>query len=435
MDLALELGFESFEIYQSDQNDKEITWFHNQVDTFVTSHVLGTAIRGVYQGNMANMALETVDDSRAKEVLEQLRYQAVTVTSDEVDALRHPQETQLVSSSKRWIEPSVSDVKALMADLEQRLLNYDARIKQVSSIGWSQSSGTRTITNTYGLHVEDQDQVQYLVASVVVAQDGVVKDDYRIEVIEDLQQFDVESFVQKLCDGALFKLGATSLPSQECPVIFERKAMTSLFSSFMSLFDGELIYRGISPIKDKLHTQIFSDQVTIVDDPRNTEALAIANFDDEGCPTKRKVLVEKGVFTQMLHDTKSASRMKTESTGNGFKSGYASSVSVQPMNCQILPGTKSLEEMCAEMKEGFVIESLQGLHAGIDFVTTNFSLQCNGYWVKDGKKDHAVSLVTVAANYLDLMKQIVDVGNDIDWQYHSVICPSIRFESCMISGE
>ncbi len=432
---AKQQGFESFEIYQSDQSSKEITWFNGQVDTFVTSHVLGTSIRGVYQGNMANMALESVDDSRVKEIISSLKQQATHVTSEDQDTLRHPEQTELVSSNRKWIVPSVEAVKELLAGLEKDLMAYDSRIVQVASLGWSESSGTRDITNSYGLHVQDEDHVQYLMASVVVQENGVVKDDYLIRVIENIEAFDQKAFVEELCTKALFKLGARSLPSQTCPVIFERHAMTSLLSSFMSLFDGELIYRGISPLKDKLNTKIFSDQITIVDDPKNVEALSIANFDDEGCPTKRKVLVENGKFVSMLHDTKSASRMNTTSTGNGFKSGYASSVSVQPMNCQILPGTTSLEDMEQNMGDGFVIESLQGLHAGIDFVTTNFSLQCNGYWVKDGKKERAVSLVTVAGNFLDLMKSVVEVGSDLDWEYHVIVSPSIRFESCSISGE
>ncbi len=105
-----------------------------------------------------------------------------------------------------------------------------------------------------------------------------------------------------------------------------------------------------------------------------------------GCPTQRTVLVHDGVFANMLLDTSSATRLHLESTGNGFKSSYASDVSVQPMNCCIQPGKKSLETMCQEMGDGLVIDDLQGLHAGLDFVTTNFSLQCNGYLIKNGRK-------------------------------------------------
>lgn len=432
---ALEKGISSFEIYQSIQKGKEISWFDHQMDTYVTSHVIGTSIRGIVDGNMANMAMEQVDDDKIDEVLDQLMEQAKTVTSEDEAYIRQPQEIEDIQSSHHWVRPSGQQVQELMKRLEEELLAYDTRVIQVASLGWSESEGTREITNSYGMQIQDEDQVQYLVASVVVQENDVIKDAYLIEVIEDLDQFETGPFVEKLCEKALFKLQGTSLKSNTYPVIFEREAMRQLFSSFIGIFNGDLIYKGISPISKKLNERIFSDLITIVDDPRNTDALSTASFDDEGCPTQKTIIVENGIFQQMLLDTKSARRIGQESTGNGFKSGYASAVSIQPMNCQIVPGEKSLEEMCQDMKEGLVITNLQGLHAGLDFVTTNFSLPCSGYWIKEGHKDHAVSLITVAGNYLELMKHVVCVGNDLDWEYHQVVTPSIRFEGCAISGQ
>ena len=100
-----------------------------------------------------------------------------------------------------------------------------------------------------------------------------------------------------------------------------------------------------------------------------------------------------------------------------------------------MPQTKSLEELCEDMKDGLVITDLQGLHAGIDFVTTDFSLQASGYLVKNGKRDQSVTLITVAGNFMALMNDVVEVGGDLDWTYHQVISPSIYFKNCAISGE
>ena len=145
--------------------------------------------------------------------------------------------------------------------------------------------------------------------------------------------------------------------------------------------------------------------------------------------------MDGGVFRQALHNTKSAARMGTVSTGNGFKHGYAGTVGVSPKNCCILPGEKSLEELYAEMGDGLVITRLAGLHAGLNHVTTDFSLQCSGYLVQNGRRDRCVTLVTVAGNFLDLMKKVTAVGSDLDWEYRSIACPSILFESCAIAGE
>ncbi len=78
---ANEKGFESFEIYQSQQKGRSVTWFDGQMETLTTNNILGTSIRGVYQGNMAYLALEKVEDEKMGEVLDSLKEQAQTIKS------------------------------------------------------------------------------------------------------------------------------------------------------------------------------------------------------------------------------------------------------------------------------------------------------------------------------------------------------------------
>lgn len=435
IEFALSKGMESVEIYQSLSTRKEITWFSGQMDTFVSSHVLGTMVRGIIDGNMASMALEDTDDSKMEEVISSLIKQAKTVTTKEKDFLRKPEKTDEVTKVEKFKKPTMDKIKQVLQQIEEKCLAYDSRVTQVSYLSFEEAMGTREITNSYGVQVNDEDYMNAIGCSVAVSHDGEIKDDALVKVVYDIDKFDVDAYVKELCDKALLKLKAVSLKSGNYSVIFEKDAMTNLFASFVGLFSGDLIFKGISPLKGKENTQIFSDKITIIDNPRNIEALTIANYDDEGCPTKEKVLVDKGVFSSMLHDTKSALRMHTESTGNGFKSGYASNVGVSPMNCYIQPGNKSLDELCQEMQEGLVITELAGLHAGIDFVTTNFSLQCSGYYVKNGKRNHSVSLITVAGNFLEMMNDVKDVANDLEWEYKQIVTPSIAFNACAISGE
>ncbi|WP_281522203.1 TldD/PmbA family protein [Dubosiella newyorkensis] len=433
---AKELGLESFEIYQSLSASKEMTWYEHAMDTFVTSKILGTSLRGIVDGNVAMIALEQVDDSKMDSVLKQLVDQAKTIQTPEkvVFATPKPLEEKAVSS-RQWVQPSMQQVEKTMAKIEEKCLAYDPRIVQVGYLGYEEGKGAREITNSLGLHLEDEDQVQYLVCSIVALENGVYKDATKVEVVENFDTFDIDAFVKEVCQEALDQLGARSIPSTTCPIILEKDAMSSLFGAFAGLFSGDLIAKGISPIAKDLGKKIFSEQVSVIDDPRDPNALSIANFDDEGVLTKRKVLVDHGVFEQALYDIKSAIKMNTESTGNGFKSGYASPVSVQSMNLSIVPGEKDLDGLMEQMQNGLVITDLMGLHAGIHFVSTQFSLQASGYRVKDGKRSEPVTLITIAGTFLDLMNHVVAIGNDMDWSYKQVVCPSVLFEKCAVSGE
>ena len=432
---AKELGIDELEIYEMLSSERELSWFEGNTDSFSTSRVLGISLRAVVAGKQAEMALEQADDDQMDGILKSLLEQAKAVGSADNTALRAPEETEIVKSNKHFVRPSVDEIQETLGAIEKKLLAYDERIFQVGAAEWDDESVVRRITNSKGLKVEEEGTYQILFAEVAAREGEEIKTDYKVEVVEDIASFDQDAYVKKLSENVLGKLGGKSLPSGFYKVILEKDAMTMLFMVMSSMFSGDLINKGISPVRDKLGQKIFSELITVVDDPKNPDCLEVANYDDEGCPTRRKEIVKDGVFTTILHSTKTAMAAGTESTGNGFKGDYTAPVDVKPKNCMIVPGEKSLEELCEEMGEGLVIKDLQGLHAGINPVTTDFSLQCSGYYVKDGKKAHGVTLVTIAANYLELMKNVVSVGSDLEWTYLPVACPSVLFTGAAISGE
>ena len=436
IDYALKEGFGSFEIYEATRKEKNITWYEGSRDTFVTSNFTGIALRGIYKGKMLNFSTENTSDEEIPKTIELMKAQADAITSEDEEVLRSPEKNEEVKNPRTFKKADSETVNSTLKEIEKKLKNYDERIIQVSDMEYTEQTQERHIVNSLGLEIKDSATINALFASIAVQEGEDIKTDYDYVVIEDLKDIDADKFVETLANKTLSKLNATSLSSNSYPVIIDHKAMTMLFSVLSPvLFSGDLISKGISPLKDKLNTKIFSEKIKVIDNPRYSKSLNIYNYDDEGCPTREKVIVEDGVFKEMLLDTKSANRVKKESTGNGFKNDYDSKVSVSPRNCYIEDGEKSFEELLKDMNEGLVIDTLNGLHAGIDYATTNFSLQASGYYVKDGKKDHAVSLITVAGNFLDMMKDVVEVANDTEWRLNSIATPSIYFKSLAISGE
>ena len=435
IDHALANGFESFEIYRSVSEEKTLKYYEGTMESFVTSHVLGTSLRGLYNGKMATISTEDPGDGQLEELVETMKEQSLVIDAKENGDILAPETTEEVSGKREWKDASSAKLLSLMKEIEEKCLAYDPRIFQVTDMEYTKDTSRREITNSLGLNISEEEEYAILFAGAAAKEGDDIRNDYKIEVLEDPEHIDTDRFVKELCEEVLGKLGSSSLPSGTYPVILRYDAMTSLFSAFSSMFSGELIGKGISPLKDKLNEKIFSEKITVIDDPKNTDALSIANYDDEGHPTYRKTVVDQGTFVLALQDTRSAKRMNTVSTGNGFKGSYASAVAVSPLNMNILKGDKSLKELEEQMKDGLVITDFQGLHAGIDFVTTNFSLQCSGYLVKDGKKEHSVSLITAAGNFLDLMKKVEEVGNDGEWSYHRIVAPSILFSGIAVSGE
>ena len=435
IEYALASGFDSFEIYQTEKQERTLKWFEGKTDSYVTSRVTGTSMRGIINGKTVNLSTEDLSDDEMESMIASLKEQAEVISSGDPAVIRRPEPFEPVQESRKPVRPSAQQIRELLADIEKRTLAFDERIFQVMHMTWTEESAKRTIVNSYGMDAEDAGTVQVLFCGAAAKEGNDIRNAYREETVEDIASFDRDAFVGKMCTAVLNKLNASSLPSGTYPVILEQEAMTSLFTAFSSMFSGDLIAKGISPLRDSLNEKIFSDLITVIDDPRNPEAAFTAAFDDEGCPAFRKTVVENGVFRTILHNSVSAEKMGAESTGNGFRRNYASVVGVQPMNMYIVPGEKSLEELCADMKDGLVITSFAGLHAGINPVTADFSLQCSGYLVKDGIRERGVSLITAAGNFLELMKNVTAAGNDQEWGVNTICAPSIAFSGCAIAGE
>ena len=102
---------------------------------------------------------------------------------------------------------------------------------------------------------------------------------------------------------------------------------------------------------------------------------------------------------------------------------------------QLRPGKKSQEELFKEVGNGVYITDVQGLHAGLNPQSGNFSLQSTGFLIKDGKLDRALDVITVSGNLVDLFKDVEEVGSDERVFPSAVACPSLLIKKIVVSGK
>jgi len=88
-----------------------------------------------------------------------------------------------------------------------------------------------------------------------------------------------------------------------------------------------------------------------------------------------------------------------------------------------------------QIKNGLYITGIQGIHAGMDGLSGNFSLQANGYVIENGEISKPVNLITIAGNLFTLFESIVDVANDSKVTYSGVECPSVYVKNLVVSGK
>ena len=323
----------------------------------------------------------------------------------------------------------------LALDLEKEAKNYCDKVVNINGCKISYSSSSYGIYNTKGLELTNKDNILTSYVVPVVEDESGKNDGVGYVVASSIDEVDTKKMAKQGVEEALSKLGGKSISSGTYNTIIYNEAMVQLLETFASTFSADAAQKGLSLFKGKEGKMVASNLVTIVDDPLMKGGLASAPFDDEGVATFTKELIFEGKLNTLLHNLKTANKQGVKSTGNGFKSSYASPVNVSESNLYLRAGEKSLEDLMKEINEGVMITDLAGLHSGANTVSGDFSLAAKGFYIKDGQKTFPVEQITVAGNYFDLLKNITYIGNDLKFPLSNVGSPSVIATGLSIAGK
>ncbi|WP_142847890.1 TldD/PmbA family protein [Telmatospirillum sp. J64-1] len=228
---------------------------------------------------------------------------------------------------------------------------------------------------------------------------------------------------------AVRRLGARKMKTCTVPVVYDPRVARGLLSHLSGAISGSAIARGTSFLKDKLGKKVFSDLITVVDDPHRKRGLRSKPCDGEGLPNKRRNIIEKGELTTWLLDLRSARQLGMESTGHASR-GTASPPSPSPTNLYFEPGQVTVQELIEDIAQGFYVTELFGM--GVNGLTGDYSRGAAGFWIENGEIVYPVSEVTVAGNLKDMFLNM-SAANDLVFRY-GFDSPTVRIESMTVAG-
>ena len=289
------------------------------------------------------------------------------------------------------------------------------------------------IVNSKGLKLSYKVNYGFVVLSVVAKSDNDTRTGFKFKILQDLDSLNVEQLVKDTCDDAINALNGSQCESKKYKVLLAPNVFASFANVLLSSVSGDAVNRGKSLLKDKLNQQVASSKLTIVENPHSKEhPYFYRAFDDEGVATMKKAIVEKGVLKTFLYNIEEAKQAKVESTGNGYG---GSVIGVSTSFVEVKPGKKSKEELCEKIKDGIQITNVQGLHAGMNPLSGDYSLQASGYRIENGKITTPVKLITIAGNIFKMFNDIVDLGNDEYVTPGGMSSVSVYIKSLAISGK
>jgi len=316
---------------------------------------------------------------------------------------------------------------------EKAALDSDPRIKNSEGGSFDAATGHKVLANSHGF-VGEYRRSYCSVAAVPIAQaeNGAMQRDYWYAVARSLSRLESPEHVGKVAaQRTLRRLGARKVKTAHVPVILDPLVANSILDHIFEGVNGDAVYRGASFLAGKLGQKIAGDTVTVIDDGTMPGGFGTSPFDGEGIATRRTVVIENGVLKSYLLNTYTAKKLGLQTTANAAR-GLAGTPGISPGNYFLQPGTKTPQQIIAEVKEGLYVTEFLG--HGVNLVTGDYSRGASGLWISGGELAYPVEEITVAGNLKDLFFNISEIGNDLEFR-GSVACPTIRIDGLTVGGE
>jgi len=177
--------------------------------------------------------------------------------------------------------------------------------------------------------------------------------------------------------------------------------------------EGDFNRKGTSAFASRMGERVAAEGVTVVDDGTLPGRRGSLNFDDEGTPSARNVLIEDGILVGYLHDRLNASLMGHAPTGNGRRESYADLPLPRMTNTFMLAGDEEPEDILKSVKKGLYAVSFGG--GQVDITSGKFVFSASeAYKIEDGRIGAPVKGASLIGNGPDVLTRVRRIGNDLE---------------------
>jgi PmbA protein len=238
-----------------------------------------------------------------------------------------------------------------------------------------------------------------------------------------------ETIGTKAGERAVARVNPGRLASGPMSVVFDPRVGSSLLGHLMGAISGSAITRKTSFLLDALGTQVFSEGVTVLDDPHRPHGLRSRPFDGEGLPVSPCAIIEHGMLETWLLDSASSRQLGLEPTGHAAR-GVAGSPGVSPSNLHMVAGKVPVETLIGDIASGVFVTELIGM--GVNGVTGDYSRGAAGFRIVDGQIAGPVAEFTIAGNLRDMYRNLTP-ANDLEFRYGTNV-PTLRVEGMTVAS-
>ncbi|MEW6713995.1 MAG: TldD/PmbA family protein [Nitrospirota bacterium] len=441
---AVKRGCDSAEVFIKSAEGISASAKDGEIEALEASCDIGIALR-VIKGHRLGFSFTTSNskDDIEKTIAEAVEGSKWTEADIYIDLPAQMRPAEVMAFDEKIKELREEDVIKHALYLEEKTRAYDSRITKVRKAEVSAGTGVTTILNSKGLKASYESS--YISASVTpLAEDG--KDSqigWGFASSRSLSKIVLENIAETASRRAVELLGSRKINPCKLPVILDPYVAVQFLGIVSASLSAEAVQKKRSLLAGRIGQTIVSPLIEIIDDGLMLWGTGTRSVDDEGVPVSCKTLVSKGVLTGYLHNTYTAKKESTVSTGNAIRGSSKSLPGVGATNLYIKPSeslglgirgqeSEGKHELIKSLSKGILITEVMGVHTA-NPVSGDFSVGISGLWIENGKTLYPVKEAVISGNILELFKKVEAVGSDLTF-YGGKGSPSILIGEMDISA-
>ena len=414
-----------FKLVLMNNHEDNINIRNGQIEKMLHASASSLAMNLLIDGRDGFFYTNNLQDSALKQFIKH---------AAETTQMLEPDESRTLADPSRYYKGGGPDLKNFDESLSTIDPSEKLRLAQQNNQeGISQNSNLISFQTHY---TDRQHQAHYLISngfqgyeqssrctltSIATAdgKDGQHPADGWGETRIFLKDMPSEGIARVAIERTLRKIGSRPTSSGQYRMILESPVVGSFLQPILNAMNGQYLHGKMSFLAGKLHQQVLSPLVNIVDDPLIPGTRGACYFDYDGVATKRRTLFTEGILDTFFIDTIYANKLKMLPTTQGTHHLIMQS------------GNKSLQQLIAESDNTIIVTDFNG--GNCDPTTGNFSYGIEGFLIQNGVIVQPVSGMNITGNILDVWQRVSDLGNDVD-PWETELLPSIVFEDVSFGG-
>lgn len=410
---CLRTGGDFAELYFEDSTEHNLYLVNGNMDRTEAVRICGCGIY-VLRGTKSSYAYTN-----------DLTYEGLVRTARQAAFLLHQEEDRAMTaggfSHRAFPSPNPYRIPSCSVPAEEKLpvLAEASRfayrecldLKRLNVTGFGKEQHV-TVVNTEGLYAEDDRaynriRLNYLMARGTEQKSGFLEYN-RVEgweAFEDLEPMRRE--IAAALKGTAASFDGRPVKSCRVPVVMEAGVCGTVWHEACGHpLESVAIASHSSEYEGLLGQKIATDRVTLIDDGTIPGLYGSLAMDDEGHPTQKNILIEKGVLKNYLCDRLGARKLGLSSTGSGRRQGYMYAPVARMSNTYLEVGADREEDLLSSIDEGLYIKAFGGGSGGREFSLA----VAEGYWIHNGEITYPVKGLTLTGKGLELLQKVDGVG-------------------------